>query len=230
MVSEDQIACLQINDMARIILRNSDEACNVTYLGCVKKVLSNGCLFELKTKNGELPLIKKGDRLFITFIVQGWTYGFDASAIEIKQGRKLLLSAQSAGPVGRVQRRNYVRIVASIAIKVFEMKSKADRSDLSFIDAKTINLSGSGFAIHHQSPLSIGSMFEVEIRMPEGVSLLAKTRVVWCDSPGEPISGSSAFRIGFAFVNLGEAARRRIVSYLISLQQQTLCVDSEQEP
>jgi c-di-GMP-binding flagellar brake protein YcgR len=227
MVSEDQIACLQNNDLARIAFRNPDETRNTTYLGCVKEVLSDGYLFELTTQIGKQVLIKNGDLLFITYIIQGWTYGFDAAAVEMQQARKSFVRVRTAGPAGRIQRRNYVRIVASLDIKVFEMHSEAGRSNMPAIDTKTINLSGSGFAIHHQSPISIGSLFEVEIRIPEEVSLLAKARVVWCRSLEESIPGSSACRMGFAFVNLGEVARRRIISHLITLQQQTLCVDSE---
>jgi c-di-GMP-binding flagellar brake protein YcgR len=229
MAPEDQTARLQINDMARITIRNPDETRNATYLGCVKEGLSDGYLFELTTRTGKQTLLKNGDRLFITFIIQGWTYGFDAAAIEIKQARKSFVRVRSDGPVERIQRRNYVRIVAPVDIKVFELYSEAGRSDMPVIDTKIINLSGSGFAIHHQHPLSIGSLFEVELKIPEGIPLLAKARVIWCNSLEGPTQGPSAYRSGFAFVNLGEVARRRIISHLIALQQQTLCVDPEQE-
>ena len=218
MVSEDQIACLQINDMARIAFRNPDKTRNTTYLGYVKELLPDGCLFELTAKIDKQALIKNGDQLFITFIIQGWTYGFDAVAIEIQQARKSFVSVRSAGPARRIQRRNYVRIVASIDIKVFEMQSEAGRSDMPVIDTKTINLSGGGFAIHHLSPISIGSLFEVEIRIPEEVPLLAKARAVWCNSLEEPVTESSAYRIGFAFVNIQEVARRRIISHLLPIR------------
>jgi c-di-GMP-binding flagellar brake protein YcgR len=227
MVTEDPNAALQINDRVRISFQRPDGTQKATCLGCIKEMSAGDYVFELTTSAGLRESIKSGDQVFISYIIKGWTYGFGGAVDEIKQSRQTSMRIRSAGPAKRLQRRNYVRIATSIDMSASETPSDLSPAGGVPFEAKIIDLSGGGFAIRHSDSLAAGTLFDVEIQIPEEAPLHAKAKVIWCNSLEGANPESPAHRIGFAFVGLSEVHRRRIMGYLIVLQQQSLCVESE---
>jgi c-di-GMP-binding flagellar brake protein YcgR len=125
------------------------------------------------------------------------------------------------------QRRCFVRVAVALDVELGThvedvVGAAAEGREWFQISARTVNLSGGGFAIRHSHPLPPGSLFDVSLRLPtrdEPLNLVARAvRAEFRDTFPEEMK----YDIGFAFVDPPEVLRRIIISFVIRLQQQYL--------
>jgi c-di-GMP-binding flagellar brake protein YcgR len=189
------------------------------FLSRVTAVKSGEYIIEWPVSKGTHIAATEQDRLLIKYHLQGWAYCFEAYVVETRLGLFPHLKIRPSSPSSRVQRRDYVRVSASIEVELFGRVANAardsEKNPISF-STHTVNISGGGFAIRCSRPLPPGALFDVRLKIPEIQPLNLSAKVVRSESRLSPLE---EYEIGFSFIEITEADRRPILSYVIRKQQ-----------
>lgn len=89
------------------------------------------------------------------------------------------------------------------------------RADGSLRHEYLVNVSVSGLCLHMQTPVSIGEEVAVAFRLPSDSEVIEGVcKVVWTSNEGRVHPVPHFFETGLYLVELDEAARRRIESFV----------------
>jgi c-di-GMP-binding flagellar brake protein YcgR len=227
MTGEKQDIQLQVNDQVQVKIKGTDKEVPTTFLSRVEDAAPGDYLIAWPSSNGLPAPIKDREVLLMSFTNQGSAYCLEAIVMRRVQNPIPLLTVWPLGPVRRIQRREYVRVPATINVELAARVINASvngREPVSqaLIETETVNISGGGFAIRHLSTLPLGALFDVKLKIPEqGKALNVTAKVVRSEPLAAPTS-IHTHEIGFAFCELAEAIRCQIMSFVIRLQQSSL--------
>jgi c-di-GMP-binding flagellar brake protein YcgR len=214
---------IQINDRLQVILIGTDEEVPTTYLTRVEDLESDGFWIAWPTHAGIRATLRNQDRLSITFAEQGCVYRLTGRVIQRVFEPLPLIRVLPDEKAERVQRREFVRVPAMVEIRLFSLVTaeakEEDAASVNLIATRTINISGGGFLIHHTAAPRLGSIYEVKFQLPtEKEPMKLRAKVVRCESVLDPLRGKY-YAVGFAFIQIQEYMRRRIISFVFRFQQ-----------
>jgi c-di-GMP-binding flagellar brake protein YcgR len=217
---------LRINDRLQVTIIGTDEEIPTTYLSRVEDHENGVSWIGWPTQSGIRAPLRDNDKLAITYIEDGGVFQVTGRVTRRVFEPLPLIGVVTEGSVQKVQRRDYVRVPAMLDIQLFARVVTAgagpEEASTNLISTRTVNLSGGGFMINHSAPPRLGSIYETRLRLPiEKEPLKLTAKVVRCESNLDPVKGTY-YSVGFAFVQLQENVRRRIVSYIFRLQQSSL--------
>ncbi|MBM3791637.1 MAG: flagellar brake protein [Acidobacteria bacterium] len=132
-----------------------------------------------------------------------------------------VLVVSTSGPAEPVERRGDIRVHAFLPVvlaeKVVSFSEFKQSHELAPIRTTTTNLSAGGFTIRHDSPVAVGTLYDVSLELPlQTDPLVICARVAHC----EPVVAAeeSCYELGFSFVQMPERLRSGIVRYVFKSQ------------
>jgi c-di-GMP-binding flagellar brake protein YcgR len=130
-----------------------------------------------------------------------------------------LLRLRAVSEVRRSQRRRLFRLEKSLSVQLcVKQEDKPESAELT-INARTLNISGSGCRIALRQPVSNGARLVCGITLSPGTVLTLEGRVVWV----EKLSGSERmYIIGVQFVDEDSETQQKLVSYITNEQRRQL--------
>lgn len=222
-------ARLQINDRIQVTIKGSDEEVPTTYYSRVEDLKGQDYVIGWPTSRGIRAPVREDTVLLVSYITGRSVYCIESAILERVRQPVPLLRVRPLAPPRSIQRREYVRVPALVDIELTPqvVTMGADGQPVGPVDirARTHNLSGGGFAVHHPQPIRIDTLFDVKLKLPgtsDPIALAAK--VVRCEL-GEDPTKERYYDVGFAFVHVVESLRRKIVSYVFRVQQSSLMRD-----
>lgn len=228
MTGEKQDIQLQVNDQVQVKIKGTDKEVPTTFLSRVEDTASGDYLIAWPTNNGLPAPIKDREVLLMSFTNQSSAYCLEACVVRRVQDPVPLLTVRLLGPTRRIQRREYVRVPATIDVElaarvvIIVPVNGSEPVSQALIATQTVNLSGGGFAIRHLSSLPVGALFDVKLKIPERERPLSVTAKVVRSEPLAVQTKVHTHEIGFAFCEVAEAIRCQIMSFVIRLQQSSL--------
>jgi c-di-GMP-binding flagellar brake protein YcgR len=217
---------LRINDRLQVIVLGTDEEVPTTYLSRVEDFADGAALIGWPTHAGIRAPLRENDRLSLTYVEEGGVYHLTGRVVQRVFEPLPLIRVLPDGQLERVQRREYVRVPAMLEVRLFSRVVTAATGDeeasVNLISTRTVNISGGGILIHHSAPPRPGSIYETKLWLPgdtEPLNITAK--VVRSESVLDPVRGTY-YAVGFAFLQIPEGVRRRIVNFVFRYQQSSL--------
>jgi c-di-GMP-binding flagellar brake protein YcgR len=208
---------LQVNDLIQV--RVLEGEIRDSYPSRIEDLIADGMVIAWPTEKGTPLPVAAGQTVRISFVHDGKYYGFDGTVREtVSEPLPVLVLHLPARP-DRIERRDNVRVSAPVPVelteKVVSLSEYKALGEQSVIRAITDNISGGGFAIHHGTFIPVGTVFDVKILLADKedpVSIAAK--VVRCSES----SGGGQYQIGFAYSQVSEKIRSRIVRFVFAAQ------------
>jgi c-di-GMP-binding flagellar brake protein YcgR len=222
----DQQLPLRINDRLQICVKRDGEEVPSTYFSRVEDTQENSIVVAWPTQGGTRAPIRDNMLLSLSFAADGSVYSFEARVAKRIQVPLPMLVLSTEGVVRRVQRRDFVRIPATLDVflvaRVVKVRSGADsKADVNFITARTVDISGGGFAIHHPAPPKLGDLYDVRLSIPgKNESLALTAKVVRAELIGNPMN-QLYYDLGFCFVQMKESIRRQIITFIFEYQRKS---------
>jgi len=218
-------AGLHINDRIEITIKNPESEVITTYLSRVDDISGGAITIAWPTSRGIRAPVHTDDGLSVVFLDGDSVYSVDCTILERVQEPNPYLVVRPEGLPQTIQRRDYVRVPATAHLTARILRAGLHGHDPAEdipIITHTVNISGSGFAIHHNRPLEVGRLYDVKLMIPgDRERLVLTSKIMRCDCL--PDSGdNNTYIVGFAFVRLKESLRRRLVRYVFQFQQNSI--------
>jgi len=212
-----QAPSLQINDLIQIRILEGEV--RDPYPSRIEDLTGDRMVIAWPAEKGTpLPVIA-GQVVSVSFVHEGKYYGLEGTVRELSLvPLPVLVLHVPEGPT-RIERRDNVRVSAPVPVELTErvvsLSEYKAQGEHNVIRTVTVNISGGGFAIFHGSFVPIGTVFDVKMLLQEKedpISIVAK--VVRCSET----PGGSQCQIGFAFSQLSEKVRSRIIRFVFAAQ------------
>jgi c-di-GMP-binding flagellar brake protein YcgR len=208
---------LQVNDLIQV--RLLDEEVVDSYPSRIEDIRGEDVVIAWPTGKGILLPIVPDQALRVSYVHDGKYYGFEGIVRETALAPvPSVVLRVPAGP-DRIERRDNVRVNASVPVelteKVVSLSEYKALGEQNIIRTVTINISGGGFAISHETFIPAGTVFDVNMALPDKkdpISIAAK--VVRCAESGE----EGQHLLGFSYLNISEKLRSRIVRFVFAAQ------------
>lgn len=208
---------LQINDLIQVRILEGEV--RDPYPSRVEDLMDDRMIIAWPTEKGApLPVIA-GQVVSVSFVCDGKYYGLEGTVQESALTPLPILVLRVAATPSRIERRDNVRVSVPVPVELTErvvsLSEFKAQGEHSVIRTVTVNISGGGFAILHETFVPVGTIFDVKMVLPDKedpIPIVAK--VVRCsESPG-----SNECQIGFAFSQVSEKVRSRIVRFVFASQ------------
>jgi c-di-GMP-binding flagellar brake protein YcgR len=217
---------LRINDRLQVIVLGTDEEVPTTYLSRVEDFTDGVALIGWPTHAGIRAPLRENDRLSLTYVEESGVYRLTGRVVQRVFEPLPLIRVLPDGELERVQRREYVRVPAMLEVRLFARvvttATGDEEASVNMISTRTVNISGGGILIHHSVSPKLGSIYETKLRLPgEKEPLQITAKVVRSESVLDPVRGTY-YAVGFAFIQIPEGIRRRLVNFVFRFQQSSL--------
>lgn len=214
---------LVVNDP--IIVRTTD-APALPYGSLVEGVETNRVLIRWPAAPGKRMPIAVGKLLTVCFCRGGQAFEFQARVLETFEGPRPLVIIRPASSPRGVQRRDDVRVQAlarvELAPRVVELaRFKGPGHVSQTIKGEASSISAGGFSISVSMPIPVGTLFHASLSLQgeRGDPLRVSAKAVRCKPVESHETEPRAFEVGFAYANMAEAARKRIVRFVFGAQR-----------
>jgi len=217
---------LQLKDRLQITIQGTPEEISTTYVSRVENISGGNIAIRWPNSHGIRAPIQENSLLCILFIKGSEVFEVDARVVNLMLYPHALIVIRCEGQLRKTQRRDFVRVPAMLDVRLSARLVRAtatghERESYS-IATTTVNLSGGGFSIHHDMPLQMGSLYNVNMAIPMLEQPLSVTAKVVRIEPALNRMNNTYYHVGFDFVQLEEPARRRIIKYVFRFQQNML--------
>jgi len=208
---------LQVNDLIQVRILEGEirDSC----LSRVEDLRGDEVVIAWPTEKGAPLPIVAGQTVRVSFVHDGKYYGFEGTVRETAFAPLPILVLHVADRPGRIERRDNVRVSVPVPVelteKVVSLSEYKALGEQHVIRTVTGNISGGGFAIHHGTFIPVGTVFDVKMLLPDRedpISVIAK--VVRCDASSE----GGQYQLGFAYSQVSEKVRSRIVRFVFAAQ------------
>jgi c-di-GMP-binding flagellar brake protein YcgR len=156
----------------------------------------------------------------IVFQVNGWV-----RELVLQPAARIVI--QPSGALRRTQRRQYCRVRTLIPLQLSGVVRPAEAppedpgKPLNLI-THTVDISGSGFAIHHGAPIPVNQILQVRINLePDQPPLKFEVQVVQCN-PLKTFGEHPLYCIAMTYASISESQRSAIIRYVFDIQRSTL--------
>ncbi len=176
------------------------------------------------TRSGVRVSVRKDQELVLLFTRPDGIYSGKAVVESASPNPTPLIVVRAIGGMERTQRREYYRVRVSLPVKMVGLENRSTGAHVNkasglHIIARTIDISGGGLAIHKEFPIMPGTEFDIALTLEEDQPPLELTGRVVYSEPIRTFQGRQLYRVAMAFVDIQEAARRRIIRHIFKLQQ-----------
>jgi c-di-GMP-binding flagellar brake protein YcgR len=197
----------------------------VSYLSRVEDISGLRISLGWPTSGGIRAPLHAGDRLQVFFIKDA-VYLMECSVVDWKLLPIPLVIVECQSSVRKAQRREYVRVSAKVNVRlsarVVQFGRHLQDDPVGRIEAATLSLSGAGFGIRYPYAPIVGNVYDVRMSSVDfDEPIAANAQVVRCESAIDQ-QKQVFYSVGFAFTQIKEADRRRIVSFVFRYQQNSL--------
>ncbi len=157
-----------------------------------------------------------GSKVKVTYSDRSAVYSFLSEIIVLKPGTPSILTLGRPANMVRIQRRNFVRLVARL--KIFSNKIAGDNKDAEFFSATTSDISGGGLLFGCDTQLNVGETLEATIFIGQNQTISAVGRIVRVVEQ----SALSKYRysVGLEFTDIKESERDKIIKYIFNQQRE----------
>jgi c-di-GMP-binding flagellar brake protein YcgR len=206
---------LEVNDLVQVAV--ADDSGARAYSSRVEDTAGQKVSIAWPTDSGMRIPFHADEKLFLTYQRTDAIYGVQVVVEQTIHNPIPLLVVRPISKTQRIQRREFVRVAAMIAVELVGKVDPAANQDATVIKANTIDLSGGGFSVHHHSPLPTGTVFETKLTLPGGPPLKLLAKVVRHERRVD-VHQNRIVRIGLMFLSIPESAQSRIVRYVFEAQ------------
>lgn len=205
----------------QLVLISSDNSDNFTLKTRVADISEERLAIELPIdkESGRLKIIPPGTNIKIWYAFDDYgQYVFETEVVEFQKGKIPLLILRQPQHFERLQRRDYLRVSASLEAAVSVVESKEKQLDWHVV--RTIDISGGGmqfllphFKIEHDQQIKGWIAIPYRNGSIEHVNFNGKvTRVT------QPNDNSRIYLISIKFIEMHENTREKIVRYCYEKQ------------
>ncbi len=208
---------LQVNDLIQVRILEGEV--RDPYPSRVEDLAGDEMVIAWPTEKGTPLPVVAGQVVSVAFVHDGKYYGFDGTVRGATLEPLPILVLHVPVQPSRIERRDNVRVSMSVPVELTErvvsLSEYRAQGEHNIIRTVTVNISGGGFAIHHGTFIPVGTVFDVKLSLPDKedpLSIVAK--VVRCsESPG-----GNQCHVGFAYCQVSEKVRSRIVRFVFAAQ------------
>ncbi len=172
------------------------------------------------TENGLRVSVRAGEEVFLSFTREDAAYGVRAKVEKTVNEPLPVVVVEPVGPVTRTQRRDFVRVNASIPVEMIGVPGPSEETPVVLlIKTRTLDVSGGGFSLYYKDAVPSGTVFETRFSLPgiaEEFHLHAK--LVRCQRRSDA-QGNRIHRLGLIFLDMPESNRSRIIRFVFSVQK-----------
>lgn len=211
-----------------------------TYTSSIQEITPEGTLcIGAPVSRSVVIHLRAGDTVDIVYYRPQGMLTFTAGVLRDYEEKGIQLAEiEIKSTISRFQRREYVRLDISLALRLsmlaapdemrdmpaeqtlslaYDQTSAAQkkRSDAPF-EGVTADISGGGLRAFIPTPLQSGTLLECTLWLRNGDSFRSQAKVVRAGESGE--GGKLPYTIGLQFVNVNEQARRKIIKYIFDEQ------------
>jgi c-di-GMP-binding flagellar brake protein YcgR len=205
---------LEVNELVQVTVTEGESS--RAYSSRVEDTVGQSVSIAWPSDSGMRIPFHRNEKLYLTYQRKDAIYGVQVVVEQTIHSPIPMLVVRPISQTQRIQRREFVRVAAMIAVELVGKEDSGASDPILVIKANTIDLSGGGFSIHHQSALPAGAVFETKLSLPGGpLELLAK--VVRIERRVD-VHQNRIVRIGLTFLSISESARSRIVRYVLEAQ------------
>jgi c-di-GMP-binding flagellar brake protein YcgR len=217
---------LRLKDRLQITIKETREEIPTTYASRVENISGGDIVIRWPNSRGAFAPLQNSDILCIFFIKGSDVFAIDARILKLMPNPNSLVVVRCEGQIRKIQRRDYVRVPAMIDVRLTTHLVKAGATDKEriayIITTTTVDISGGGFSIHWDTPLQMGSLYDVKMKIPTlEQPLLLMAKVVRME-PALNRLNKTYYDIGFDFTLLDEKVRRQIIKYVFRFEQNSL--------
>jgi c-di-GMP-binding flagellar brake protein YcgR len=210
---------LEVNELVQVTVMEGQSS--RAYSSRVEDTVGQRVSIAWPTDSGMRIPFHANERLFLTYQRKDAIYGVKVLVEQTVHTPIPLLVVRPISETERIQRREFVRIATMIAVELAGKEDPQASREVTVIRANTIDLSGGGFSIHHQSPLPADMVFETKLSLPGGPPLKLLAKVVRHERRVD-VHQNRIVRIGLMFVSIPESARSRIIRYVFEAQTSSI--------
>lgn len=205
---------LEVNELVQVTVTEGESS--RAYSSRVEDTVGQRVSIAWPSDSGMRIPFHRNEKLYLTYQRKDAIYGVQVVVEQTIHSPIPMLVVRPISETQRIQRREFVRVAAMIAVELVGKEDPGASDQILVIKANTIDLSGGGFSIHHQSALPAGAVFETKLSLHGGsLELLAK--VVRIERRVD-VHQNRIVRIGLMFLSISESARSRIVRYVFEAQ------------
>ncbi|MGD0309007.1 MAG: flagellar brake protein [Acidobacteriota bacterium] len=193
----------------------------------VEGVETDRLLIRWPTASGKRMSIAAGRILTVCFCRGGRAFEFQARVLETSEGPLPLVAIRPSTSPRSVQRREDVRVQTlarvELAPRVVELaRFKGPGHSSPTIKGEANSISAGGFSVSVPMPIPVGTLFHASLSLhgERGSPLRVTAKVVRCKPVESHEAAPQAFEVGFAYANLAEAVRKRIVRFVFGAQRE----------
>lgn len=186
------------------------------YSSRVEDVLSDAVVLAMPMSKGYPVMLQQGEFFYGRTVADGVVYMFTCTLLERKLSPLPIWKASLPTNVERVQQRSFVRVDATVPVRMAIEPAKAGEATL-LLEATTKDISGGGAKIIYKHRLPAGTQMKLTLQLPEIGEVETEAQVVRTDKPQEdrPIHW-----VALRFINLHETVRSKIIKYVFKRQME----------
>jgi len=175
------------------------------------------------TENGLRVSVRAGEEVFLSFTREDAAYGVRAKVEKTVSAPLPVVVVEPVGSVTRTQRRDFVRVSASIPVEMIGVPDPSEETPVVLlIKTRTLDLSGGGFSVYFKDAVPRGTIFETRFSLPgTPEEFHARAKLVRCERR-EDAQRNRIHRLGLMFLDMPESTRSRIVRFVFGVQKSAI--------
>ena len=172
------------------------------------------------TENGLRVPVRAGEEVFLSFTREDAAYGVRAKVEKTVNEPLPVVVVEPVGSVARTQRRDFVRVSASIPVEMIGVPGPSEETPVVLlIKTRTLDLSGGGFSVYYKDAVPTGTIFETRFILPGTPDEFhVRAKLVRCERR-EDAQRNRIHRLGLMFLDMPESNRSRIVRFVFGVQK-----------
>lgn len=182
----------------------------------VEEVNSDALLIAMPMSKGYPVQLRPGDTFYARTVVDGAVYFFATTLLERTMTPLPLWKASLPTQVERVQQRSFVRVDATVPVKLEIPTIKADEPSL-VCEAVTKDVSGGGLKVVYQHRFPVGTRMRLMLHLPEGGQVETEGEVVRVE---RPFDDRPIHWIAVRFLDMHETVRSKIIKFVFKKQME----------
>ncbi len=213
---------LQVNDL--IMIRSMEDPSSRAYPSRIEDLQENAIALSWPTDAGIRVPIRTNEILYMSYTQADAVYGRQVLVYQVIPEPIPVIGVSLAGPVERIQRREYVRVPDILPVELTLTTPVEEGQDpaIANIHTNTLDISAGGMAIQHKLIIPNGALYEVKLTIPRilpPLKLLAKVVRI---STQKDAYDKKIYRYGLIFLSVSEGIRARLVKYIFDVQRKNM--------
>ena len=178
----------------------------------IEEVNADSMLISAPFYRGKSVPLRRNQEIKVCFAGETCAFGFFAKIIDKLTQPILMLQIEKPTNLIRIQRREYVRVPASVNINFTSKKE-----DYTY-RGTTVDVSGGGLLFTTRANLRPDEQIDIYVNLPEKRPILCRSTVI----RSIPLKDSSLKKVAVRFDNINEQQREQIIHYVFEQQRKLI--------